>query len=138
MLPEDAGAVHKTALLSGSLEKGPPITGGPLTSQAAQCELRTCAHMDGRTGLLKKRKSARTRAISHDTRCQPYIDVSFIITAQRRLMTIEMRRYYDDKSEATAIDYALLAASIALVVISVVNGLGIRLNSRFTSINGLL
>lgn len=53
-------------------------------------------------------------------------------------MTVEMHRCWNDKSGATAIEYALLAAGIALVIISAVNGLGTRLNSRFTSINGSL
>lgn len=75
------------------MEKGPPVIGGPLTNQAAQCELRTYAQMDCRTGQLKKRKTAPpTRTISHDTRCQLYIDGPFIVTAQRRLMIVETRR----------------------------------------------
>jgi pilus assembly protein Flp/PilA len=34
-----------------------------------------------------------------------------------------------------AIEYGLIAAGIALAIISVVNGLGTKLNSEFTSIN---
>jgi Flp pilus assembly pilin Flp len=43
-----------------------------------------------------------------------------------------------DESGATAIEYGLIAAGISLAIISVVNGLGTRLNARFTSINASL
>jgi pilus assembly protein Flp/PilA len=36
---------------------------------------------------------------------------------------------------ATAIDYGLIAAVISLAIIAVVNGLGTKLNTKFTSIN---
>jgi pilus assembly protein Flp/PilA len=44
------------------------------------------------------------------------------------------------KSEdgATAIEYGLIAAGIALAIIAVVNGLGSNLNGMFTSINSSL
>jgi pilus assembly protein Flp/PilA len=35
----------------------------------------------------------------------------------------------------TAIEYGLLAAGISLAIIAVVNGLGTKLNTKFTSIN---
>ena len=38
----------------------------------------------------------------------------------------------------TAIEYGLIAAGISLAIIAVVNGLGTRLNTRFTAINGSL
>ena len=40
-----------------------------------------------------------------------------------------------DESGATAIEYGLIAAGISLAIIAVVNGLGTRLNTKFTSIN---
>jgi pilus assembly protein Flp/PilA len=40
-----------------------------------------------------------------------------------------------DESGATAIEYGLIAAGIALAIIAVVNGLGGKLNTKFTSIN---
>jgi pilus assembly protein Flp/PilA len=43
-----------------------------------------------------------------------------------------------DKSGATAIEYGLIAAGIALAIIAVVNGLGTNLNGKFTSINNSL
>ena len=36
---------------------------------------------------------------------------------------------------ATAIEYGLIAAGIALAIIATVNGLGSNLNDKFTSIN---
>jgi pilus assembly protein Flp/PilA len=44
-------------------------------------------------------------------------------------------RFLSDESGATAIEYGLIAAGIALAIIAVVNGLGTTLNTQFTSIN---
>ena len=53
-------------------------------------------------------------------------------------MIATMVRFPTDQSDATAIEYALLVVGSALVVISVMNGLGTNLNVKFTSINGSL
>lgn len=44
-------------------------------------------------------------------------------------------KFLSDKSGATAIEYGLIAAGIALAIITVVNGLGTTLNDKFTSIS---
>ena len=44
-------------------------------------------------------------------------------------------RFVKDESGATAIEYGLIAAGIALAIIAMVNGLGTNLNAKFTSIN---
>jgi pilus assembly protein Flp/PilA len=44
-------------------------------------------------------------------------------------------KFWTDDSGATAIEYGLIAAGIALAIIAVVNGLGTNLNTKFTSIN---
>jgi pilus assembly protein Flp/PilA len=46
-----------------------------------------------------------------------------------------LARFMNDESGATAIEYGLIAAGIALAIIAVVNGLGTNLNDKFTSIN---
>ncbi len=46
--------------------------------------------------------------------------------------------FLSDQSGATAIEYGLIAAGIALAIITVVNGLGSNLNNQFTSINSSL
>ena len=45
------------------------------------------------------------------------------------------RAFVNDQSGATAIEYGLIAAGIAVAIIVVVNGLGTQLNSTFTSIS---
>ena len=47
-------------------------------------------------------------------------------------------RFVADESGATAIEYGLTAAGIALAIIAVVNGLGSNLNTQFASINSSL
>jgi pilus assembly protein Flp/PilA len=47
-------------------------------------------------------------------------------------------RFVKDESGATAIEYGLIAAGIALAIIAVVNGLGKNLNTQFTSINSAI
>ena len=49
----------------------------------------------------------------------------------RRLIS----EFFSDQSGATAIEYGLIAAGIALAIIAVVNGLGSNLNTQFNSIN---
>jgi pilus assembly protein Flp/PilA len=49
-----------------------------------------------------------------------------------------VRRFCADQSGATAIEYGLIAAGIALAIIAVVNGLGTKLNTKFTAINSSL
>jgi pilus assembly protein Flp/PilA len=49
-----------------------------------------------------------------------------------------IRKFLRDESGATAIEYALIAAGISLAIIAVVNGLGTKLNTKFTSINSSL
>ena len=46
-----------------------------------------------------------------------------------------IRKFLADESGATAIEYGLIAAGISLAIIAIVNGLGIKLNTKFTSIN---
>jgi len=48
------------------------------------------------------------------------------------------KKFLADESGATAIEYGLIAAGIALAIIATVNGLGTKLNSKFTSINSSL
>lgn len=53
-------------------------------------------------------------------------------------MTNLVARFVKDESGATAIEYALIAAGIALAIIAAVNGLGSSLSTKFDSIkNGL-
>jgi pilus assembly protein Flp/PilA len=40
-----------------------------------------------------------------------------------------------DETGATAIEYGLIAAGISLAIIAVVNGIGSKLNTKFSSIN---
>jgi pilus assembly protein Flp/PilA len=49
-----------------------------------------------------------------------------------------IRRFLADETGATAIEYGLIAAGIALAIITVVNGMGTNLRNKFTSINNSL
>jgi pilus assembly protein Flp/PilA len=44
-------------------------------------------------------------------------------------------RFLDDQSGATAIEYCLIATGIAFAIITVVQGIGPQLNTRFTAIS---
>ena len=44
-------------------------------------------------------------------------------------------RFVKDESGATAIEYGLIAAGIAVAIITVVAGLGTQLNTTFSSIS---
>jgi pilus assembly protein Flp/PilA len=49
-----------------------------------------------------------------------------------------LKDFIADESGATAIEYGLIAAGISLAIIAVVNGLGTKLNTKFTAINSSL
>ena len=44
------------------------------------------------------------------------------------------KRFVKDESGATAIEYGMIAALIAVVIIAVLGTIGTQLNSKFTSI----
>ena len=47
-------------------------------------------------------------------------------------------KFLRDETGTTAIEYGLIAAGISLAIISIVDGLGTKLNTKFTSINSSL
>jgi pilus assembly protein Flp/PilA len=47
-------------------------------------------------------------------------------------------RFISNESGATAIEYGLIAAGIAVAIITVVQGLGTKLTSTFTSVQDAL
>ena len=49
-----------------------------------------------------------------------------------------LTRFLKDESGATAIEYGLIAAGISVAIIAVVQGLGSKLNSTFTSVQNAL
>jgi pilus assembly protein Flp/PilA len=44
-------------------------------------------------------------------------------------------RFFANRSGATGIEYALIAAGISLAIIAAVNGLGSTLNTSFSNLN---
>lgn len=46
----------------------------------------------------------------------------------------ELRRFFADESGATAIEYALIAGGISIVIVTAVQGIGTSLNNTFTSV----
>jgi pilus assembly protein Flp/PilA len=50
-------------------------------------------------------------------------------------MIAKLRQFLADESGATAIEYGLIAAGISIAIISVVNGLGTKLKTTFSSIS---
>jgi pilus assembly protein Flp/PilA len=52
-----------------------------------------------------------------------------------RHMLNRVRDFLADQSAATAIEYSLIAAGIALAIIAVVKGIGPKLNTTFTSVS---
>jgi pilus assembly protein Flp/PilA len=53
-------------------------------------------------------------------------------------MTDLVRRFTNNESAATAIEYGLIAAGISVAIITVVNTLGSQLQSTFTNISSQL
>jgi pilus assembly protein Flp/PilA len=51
------------------------------------------------------------------------------------LMWNQFKTLLKNESGATAIEYGLIAVGISVAIIAVVNGLGTKLNTKFTSIS---
>jgi pilus assembly protein Flp/PilA len=49
-----------------------------------------------------------------------------------------IKSFLRNESGATAIEYGLIAAGISIAIITVVGGLGTKLNSTFTSVSSAL
>jgi pilus assembly protein Flp/PilA len=49
-----------------------------------------------------------------------------------------LKKFLRDESGATAIEYGLIAAGISVAIITVVGGLGTKLNSTFTAVKNAL
>jgi pilus assembly protein Flp/PilA len=49
-----------------------------------------------------------------------------------------LAKFVKDESGATAIEYGLIAAGISVAIIAVVQGLGSKLNTTFTSVQTAL
>jgi pilus assembly protein Flp/PilA len=49
-----------------------------------------------------------------------------------------VRKFLGDESGATAIEYGLIAAGISVAIITVVNGLGSKLNGTFGNVSANL
>jgi pilus assembly protein Flp/PilA len=66
---------------------------------------------------------------------QSIFTVASQVGAQHPSMIALVRKFWADETGATAIEYGLIAAGISLAIIAVVNGIGGKLNTKFTSIN---
>jgi len=51
---------------------------------------------------------------------------------------LQLTKFLQNESGATAIEYGLIAAGISVAIIVAVNGLGTQLNSTFTSVSSQL
>lgn len=59
-----------------------------------------------------------------------------MIRLQQKVRVIRLlQKFWRDERGATAIEYALIAAGIGIVIITGVNALGIKINAKFATIN---
>jgi pilus assembly protein Flp/PilA len=65
-------------------------------------------------------------------------DLAQTARVQEHPMTNLVKRFANDESGATAIEYGLIAAGISVAIITVVNTLGSQLKSTFTNISSQL
>jgi pilus assembly protein Flp/PilA len=84
-----------------------------------------------RLGLLRLAQD-RCRSLNRTVSFTNLLREEDIITL---VMIAKFRKFLSDESGATAIEYGLIAAGISVVIIAVVNGLGTKLNTKFTSIS---
>jgi pilus assembly protein Flp/PilA len=49
-----------------------------------------------------------------------------------------MSKFLQDQSGATAIEYAIIAGGLSIVIVAAVNGIGVTLSGKFNSVNSSL
>jgi pilus assembly protein Flp/PilA len=99
----------------------------------------------GRAGFVRARsiKPSPTdgmNALAADFACTLRVRrcARYLGNRPRAMMRKILKQFIADESGATAIEYGLIAAGISLAIIAVVNGLGTKLNTKFTAINSSL
>jgi pilus assembly protein Flp/PilA len=50
-------------------------------------------------------------------------------------MTRKILAFLTDQSAATAIEYAIIAGGLSIVIVAAVNGIGTQLNTTFTNVS---
>jgi pilus assembly protein Flp/PilA len=53
-------------------------------------------------------------------------------------MIRKFQAFFADESAATAIEYALIAAGLSIVIVAAVNSIGTTLNTTFTNVSAQL
>jgi len=46
-----------------------------------------------------------------------------------------IKKFFDDESGATAIEYAIIAGGLSIVIVTVVGNLGSAVNAKFTAVS---
>jgi pilus assembly protein Flp/PilA len=60
----------------------------------------------------------------------------FVVLAPRgEKIWQQLQAFAKDESAATAIEYAIIAAGISIVIVAAVNGIGTKLNTTFSSVS---
>jgi pilus assembly protein Flp/PilA len=62
----------------------------------------------------------------------------YVSESWKNAMKTLVKRFVKDASGATAIEYGIIAAGIALAIIAVVQGVGTNLNTTFASVQTAL
>lgn len=83
---------------------------------------------------LVYREPARARYCAVASISQATIHPTLTRPPHRRAMNT-VRRFIADETAATAIEYGLIAAGIAIAIITAVKGLGTKLSSNFNTIS---
>jgi pilus assembly protein Flp/PilA len=90
---------------------------------------------------IGQKRAFRLTRFSHRTANVPRVPVhtrrsTEAVTQEVPMITV--RNFLRDESGATAIEYGLIAAGIAVAIIAVVQGLGTKLKDTFTKVDGAL
>src|SRR5579864_4672672 len=66
---------------------------------------------------------------------QPAVSTSVPVSTEELIMTTLVLRFLADDTGATAIEYGLIAAGIAVAIIATVQALGTNLNTTFSTVS---
>jgi pilus assembly protein Flp/PilA len=73
-----------------------------------------------------------------DRNCRGTLGSKNINPGRNQFMKSIIKSFFKDESGATAIEYGLIAAGIAIAIITAVNGVGSQLSTNFNTISNSL
>jgi pilus assembly protein Flp/PilA len=86
---------------------------------------------------FRRRTPLADRRLGHLATGQPARFAGGVNTRRSNMLT-NLKKLFRDEQGATAVEYGMIVAGIAAVIVTIVFGLGVKVNTAFTTVNNKL